>query len=135
MKSSSRRGPAVRNALGRASDGGKTLMPIRKFQELLDEMPAARRNKIAKRVAQALAPMPLREVRRARQVTQDELAQTLGVNQVEVSKLEHRTDVYPVRVGGVINLESSDLGTSRIIKSSSTVETFYFGQSHHVYET
>ena len=38
--------------------------------------------------------MPLEELRRARQMTQVELAQTLGVNQGEVSKIEHRTDVY-----------------------------------------
>jgi DNA-binding XRE family transcriptional regulator len=69
-------------------------MPNRKFQELLDEMPAARRKKIAKRVEQALAAMPLDELRRARKMTQVALAQTLGVNQGEVSKIEHRTDVY-----------------------------------------
>ena len=69
-------------------------MPTRKFQELLDEMPAARRKKLAKRVEQALAAMPLDELRRARKMTQVALAQTLGVNQGEVSKIEHRTDVY-----------------------------------------
>lgn len=69
-------------------------MPTRKFQELLDRMPAARRKKIAQRVEDALAAMPLEELRRARKMTQAALAQTLGVNQGEVSKIEHRTDVY-----------------------------------------
>ena len=69
-------------------------MPRRKFQELLDEMPAARRKRIAQRVERALAAMPLDELRRARKMTQVALAQTLGVNQGEVSKIEHRTDVY-----------------------------------------
>jgi DNA-binding XRE family transcriptional regulator len=69
-------------------------MRTRKFQELLDSMPAGRRRKIARRVAKALAAMPLQELRQARQMTQTELAQALGVNQGEVSKIEHRTDVY-----------------------------------------
>jgi len=77
-------------------------MPTRNFQELLDEMPAARRKKIAKGVQQALAAMPLEEVRRARQMTQVALAQILGVNQGEVSKIEHRTDVYLSTLAGYV---------------------------------
>jgi len=38
--------------------------------------------------------MPLEELRRARQMTQAKLAEALGVNQGEVSKIEHRTDLY-----------------------------------------
>jgi transcriptional regulator with XRE-family HTH domain len=68
----------------------------------LDEMPAARRKKIARRVEPALAAMPLEEVRRARRLTQAELAQTLGVNQGEVSKIEHRTDVYLSTLAGYV---------------------------------
>jgi DNA-binding XRE family transcriptional regulator len=36
----------------------------------------------------------LDELRRARQLTQAKIAETLGVNQGEVSKIEHRTDLY-----------------------------------------
>ncbi len=36
----------------------------------------------------------LGEIRRARQMTQETLAETLGMSQSEVSKVEHRTDVY-----------------------------------------
>src|SRR5258708_6502176 len=77
-------------------------MPTRKFQGLLDEMPAAQRKRIAGRVEQALAAMPLEEVRRARQMTQLDLAQSLGVNQGEVSKIEHRTDVYLSTLAGYV---------------------------------
>lgn len=69
-------------------------MPTRKFRDLLQEMPAARRRKIANRVRRTLASMPLDELRRARQMTQVRLAEALGVNQGEVSKIEHRTDIY-----------------------------------------
>lgn len=69
-------------------------MPTRKFRELVQTMPAARQQKIASRVRQTLAAMPLEEVRKARQMTQAKLADALGVNQGEVSKIEHRTDIY-----------------------------------------
>jgi predicted transcriptional regulator len=36
----------------------------------------------------------LGELRRARQLTQETLAETLGMSQPEVSKVEHRTDLY-----------------------------------------
>jgi DNA-binding XRE family transcriptional regulator len=69
-------------------------MPTRKFRELVKAMPAARQQKVASRVRESLASMPLDEVRKARQMTQAKLAEALGVNQGEVSKIEHRTDIY-----------------------------------------
>ena len=57
-------------------------------------MPAGRRQKVEQRVRETIAAMPLDELRRARQMTQAKLAESLGVNQGEVSKIEHRTDLY-----------------------------------------
>ena len=69
-------------------------MPTRNFRELLDTMPVARRKAVEKRVRETIAAMPLDELRRARQMTQVSLAQSLGVNQGEISKIEHRTELY-----------------------------------------
>jgi len=69
-------------------------MPNRKFSELLEAMPSERRQKVAKRVRDTIAAMPLVQLRRARQMTQVNLAESLGVNQGEVSRIEHRTDLY-----------------------------------------
>lgn len=69
-------------------------MPTRKFRELLDAMPANRREKVSQRVRETIAAMPLEELRKAREMTQAKLAQSLGVNQGEISKIEHRTDLY-----------------------------------------
>ena len=69
-------------------------MPTRKFRELLKAMPAERQRRIAKRVRDTLVSMPLEEIRKARQLTQVKLAEVLGVNQGEISKIEHRTDIY-----------------------------------------
>jgi ribosome-binding protein aMBF1 (putative translation factor) len=46
------------------------------------------------RARQMLAEMPLQELRRARQMSQEALAQILGGKQASVSKLEHRADMY-----------------------------------------
>jgi predicted XRE-type DNA-binding protein len=40
-----------------------------------------------------LAAMPLDQLRKAQQMTQLQVAEILGVNQGEVSKIEHRSDI------------------------------------------
>lgn len=77
-------------------------MPSRKFRELVRAMPTDRQQKIANRVRQSLASMPLEEIRKARQMTQAKLADALGVNQGEVSKIEHRTDIYLSTLAGYV---------------------------------
>ena len=69
-------------------------MPTRKFSELIDALPADRRDGIAARVTETIAGMHLDGLRRARKMTQTSLGQSLGVNQGEISKIEHRTDLY-----------------------------------------
>ncbi len=68
-------------------------MPTRKFRELLEAMPAGRQRRIEERFRKSLAAMPLDELRKAQQMTQLQLAGILGVNQGEVSKIEHRPDI------------------------------------------
>jgi hypothetical protein len=46
------------------------------------------------RTALLLREMPLHELRRARERSQQRLAELLEVTQPEVSKIEHRTDLY-----------------------------------------
>ena len=77
-------------------------MPTRKFRELVQAMPPERQQRIANRVRQSLAAMPLDEIRKARQMTQVKLAETLGVNQGEISKIEHRTDIYLSTLAGYV---------------------------------
>ena len=87
-------------------------MPTRKFGELLSAMPVGRRRKIADRVRQSLASMPLDEFRKARQMTQAKLADALGVNQGGVSKIERRTDIYLSTLAGYVEAwgEAGDSG-------------------------
>jgi transcriptional regulator with XRE-family HTH domain len=68
-------------------------MPTRKFRELLEAMPADRQRSIEKRFHESMAAMPLDQLRKAQEMTQLQVAKILGVNQGEVSKIEHRSDI------------------------------------------
>jgi len=65
-------------------------MLTRKFQELLDEMSAARRKRVAKRVEHALSAMSLEKLRRA----MPRQSRRKPYERIKESKIEHRTDVY-----------------------------------------
>jgi len=64
------------------------------FRELTKEFSPARRRRIDGMTRELLAEMPLHELRRARALTQRDLAEMLQVNQPAVSKLEQWADVY-----------------------------------------
>ena len=64
------------------------------FSELTKDYPVERRRRIDDMKGELLAEMPLHELRRARALTQRDLAKKLKVNQPAVSKIEQRADVY-----------------------------------------
>jgi DNA-binding transcriptional regulator YiaG len=64
------------------------------LEEILDQLPADRRRRIAERARELVAEeMTLRDLRRARDLTQERLAATLGIGQDSVSRLEQRADL------------------------------------------
>jgi len=68
---------------------------MKTLQEKVSTLPLGRRKKIAKRTALLIAEeMTMREVRKARQITQVEMAKRLGVKQEQVSRIEKRTDLH-----------------------------------------
>jgi transcriptional regulator with XRE-family HTH domain len=76
-------------------------------------MPAERQRRIEKRFQDSLAAMPLEQLRKAQEMTQLQLAEILGVNQGEVSKIEHRSDIcistladYVEAMGGRLELRA-----------------------------
>jgi len=85
---------------------GKTL------EEKLAGLPATRRAKIKARTAALIAEeKSLRDLRRARTLTQKRVAKKLGIGQESVSKLESRSDLmistlrnYVEAMGGHLNL-------------------------------
>src|SRR6266498_3890798 len=66
----------------------------KRFKDLRVRMSAENRARSHARAQQMLAALPLQELRQARQMSQETLAQILGGRQASVSKLEHRTDMY-----------------------------------------
>src|ERR1700689_324410 len=68
-------------------------MPIT-LKDKMKELSPAQRKKVKARAAELIAEeMTLRELRRARKLTQVEVAKTLGVTQDSVSRLEKRSDL------------------------------------------
>lgn len=68
---------------------------MKTLQEKLSTLTLSRRKRIARRTALLIAEeMTMRELRKARRITQVEMAKTLGVKQEQVSRIEKRTDMH-----------------------------------------
>jgi DNA-binding XRE family transcriptional regulator len=66
----------------------------RKFNELRAKMSPAAQVKSQVMAQEILAQLPLQELRRAREYSQQTLADAMGVPQSAISKIERRTDSY-----------------------------------------
>jgi DNA-binding XRE family transcriptional regulator len=66
----------------------------RRFSELTAAKSPEWRRAVRRRTQEMLKELPLQELRRARQLSQVALAEALGATQPEISKIEHRTDMY-----------------------------------------
>jgi DNA-binding XRE family transcriptional regulator len=68
---------------------------VKTLKQKLRAIPAGRQKKIACRTEELIAQeMTMRELRKARNITQVELARTLGVKQEQISRIEKRTDLH-----------------------------------------
>ena len=66
----------------------------RKFSELRSKMSAESQGRATARTEQMLREMRLADLRRARELTQQQLASELKVNQAWISKVERQADMY-----------------------------------------
>ncbi len=66
----------------------------RPFRDLTKSLPAARKARIDDKAAALNTALTLHELRKARSVSQEELAQKLAVGQPAVAKIERRSDMY-----------------------------------------
>lgn len=69
-------------------------MKARNFKELRAKMTPEQQAKAKAGAEEMLRNMPLDELRAAREMTQENLAEVLGIKQAGVSKLERRADMY-----------------------------------------
>jgi DNA-binding Xre family transcriptional regulator len=66
----------------------------KKWETLRSKLSPEQRERSQRLARKMLEEMPLYELRRARQLTQEQLAEALGMDQGNISKLERRTDMY-----------------------------------------
>lgn len=64
------------------------------FRELTKDFSPDRRRRVEAMKAELRAEMPLHELRRARMLSQKDLAKKLNVQQPAIAKLERRADIY-----------------------------------------
>jgi transcriptional regulator with XRE-family HTH domain len=82
------------------------------LKDMMDRLPAARRKKVEARAQELIAEeMTLRDLRKACDLTQERMAELLGIRQDSVSRIERRSDLllstlrsYVSAMGGSLEL-------------------------------
>lgn len=64
------------------------------FKNLIEKMPVKRQLRIKYKVQTLKDQMALAELRKALELTQGQIADTMMINQAAVSKFEHQSDLY-----------------------------------------
>lgn len=81
----------------------------KKFNELRAKMSPEAQARAAARAEAMLVEMQLQELRKARNVTQVEVAMAMNVEQAAVSKLERRDDMYLSTLRGYVRALGGEL--------------------------
>jgi transcriptional regulator with XRE-family HTH domain len=87
-------------------------MMAKSFKELKEKMSPQRREKIEDRAQAILISMALQELRQTRQLTQQDLADILNINQAALSKMENQADM---RISTLRKLLSAMGGSLKIV--------------------
>jgi transcriptional regulator with XRE-family HTH domain len=68
---------------------------VKTLKQKLRTLPISRQKRISRRAEELIAKeLTMRELRKARNITQAELARTLGIKQEQISRIEKRTDLH-----------------------------------------
>ncbi len=102
----------------------------KKFSELQARMTPQARADAERIFQQHLKEMPLHELRKAQQMSQDTLAKALNINQAAVSKMERRTDMYISTLRRYIQAMGGDLDIVARFPEGD-VRISQFGQNGH----
>lgn len=80
------------------------------YEKVVAKLPTARREKIAARSKELIAEVAaLRDIRKSRSLSQEQVAKKLGGKQVYVSRLESRSDVKISTLRGYVRALGGDL--------------------------
>ena len=78
--------------------------------DVIAKLPAARRARIEQRANELIVEeMTLKDLRRACELTQERMAETLGIGQEHVSRLEQRTDMLLSTLASYVKAMGGDL--------------------------
>src|ERR1700732_221153 len=81
-----------------------------KVNEIIRKLGPAERKKVEDRAAEIIAEeMSLRDLRKARKLTQARVAKTLGITQDSVSRLEKRSDLLISTLGKTVKAMGGDV--------------------------
>jgi len=81
----------------------------RDFNELFVKMKPAAQARVKARTSELLRAMALADLRRAQARTQQQLAETLNVNQAWISRVERQTDMYLSTLRGYVEALGGEL--------------------------
>ncbi|MGH8221588.1 MAG: helix-turn-helix domain-containing protein [Woeseiaceae bacterium] len=81
----------------------------RKYAELRAKMTAKQRAASAKLTQQLTDELPLHQLRHALRLTQQQLAESLGVSQVAISKMENQSDMLISTLQRIIEAMGGEL--------------------------
>ena len=84
-------------------------MMAKPFRTLREKMSPQAQQRAAEKADALIRDMPLDELRSARNLTQEQLAKALGVEQAAVSRMERRTDMYVSTLQTAIKAMGGDL--------------------------
>jgi DNA-binding transcriptional regulator YiaG len=84
-------------------------MMAKKFAELQARMSPESRADAERLFQQHLKEMPLHELRKAQELSQESLAKALHVKQAAISKMERRTDMYTSTLRNYIRAMGGEL--------------------------
>src|SRR3981081_67404 len=97
----------------------------RAFGNLTKSVSPARKERVANKVAALETALALHELRKARKVSQETLAQKLSVGQPAVAKLERRSDMYVGNLRRYVEALGGTLEiTARFPEGSVTITNF-----------
>lgn len=98
-------------------------------EEVLAKLPPERQAKIKARGAELIAEYyALRDLRRSKKVTQEEIAKRLGGRQVYVSRLERRADMKLSTLKDYVEALGGDLQLMVTFPEGETVRLDHFGE-------
>ena len=79
------------------------------FRRLIAKFPKERHERIEARKREILSEVNLRELRQALELTQEQLAETLKINQAAISKMEAQSDMYISTLRRILRGMGADL--------------------------